>query len=71
MAHGPEPTLEDLLREPIIRKVMASDGYSDEDIRRLMWQAGARGAAFDPVPLPAGAPAARSAIASSACCTAG
>lgn len=42
MAHQREPTLEDLLSEPIIRKVMAVDGYTPDDIRTLMRGAGAR-----------------------------
>ena len=37
-----EPTLDELLNEPMIRKVMAADGYSAEDIRLLMRQANAR-----------------------------
>lgn len=32
----PEPTLDELLSEPIIRQIMASDGVKAEDIRRLM-----------------------------------
>lgn len=42
MAHEREPTLDDLLSEPIIRKVMAVDGYTPDDIRTLMRRAGAR-----------------------------
>lgn len=30
-----EPSLDDLLNEPIIRQLMASDGYTSEDIRSL------------------------------------
>ena len=30
-----EPTLDELLNEPIIREMMAADGYSAEDIRLL------------------------------------
>lgn len=37
-----EPMLDELLEEPIIRKVMLADGYSAEDIRLLISQAGAR-----------------------------
>jgi hypothetical protein len=37
-----ELTLDELLNEPIIRKVMIADGYSAEDIRLLMRQANAR-----------------------------
>ena len=37
-----EPTLDELLNEPMIRKVMAADGHSAEDIRLLMRQAHAR-----------------------------
>jgi hypothetical protein len=37
-----EPMLDELLEEPIIRKVMLADGYSAEDIRLLIRQAGAR-----------------------------
>ena len=39
--HKREPTLDELLNEPIIRKVMAADGYSAEDIR-LFAEAGER-----------------------------
>ncbi|WP_159589762.1 hypothetical protein [Chelativorans xinjiangense] len=42
MAREGEPTLDDLLSEPIIRKVMAVDGYTPDDIRTLMRRAGAR-----------------------------
>ena len=34
-----EPTLNELLAEPIIRQMMASDGVKPDDIRRLMTQA--------------------------------
>jgi len=34
-----EPTLEELLNEPIIRQVMKSDGVRPDDIRRLMEKA--------------------------------
>jgi hypothetical protein len=37
-----EPTLDDLLNEPIIRKAMVADGYCAEDIRLLIRQAYAR-----------------------------
>lgn len=37
-----EPMLDELLEEPIIRKVMLADGYSADDIRLLVTQAGAR-----------------------------
>ena len=37
-----ELTLDELLNEPMIRKVMIADGYSAEDIRLLMRQATAR-----------------------------
>lgn len=37
-----EPTLEDILNEPIIRQVMLSDGVSADDIRLLMRTAAAR-----------------------------
>jgi hypothetical protein len=40
--HQREPTLDELLNEPIIRKVMAADGYNAEDVRVLMRQANAR-----------------------------
>ena len=40
--HKREPTLDELLNEPIIRKVMAADGYSAKDIRLLLRQASAR-----------------------------
>ena len=39
--HQREPTLDELLNEPMIRKVMAADGYSAEDIRLLLRQANA------------------------------
>ena len=39
-----ELTLDELLNEPVIRKVMIADGYSAEDIRLLMRQATARSA---------------------------
>lgn len=42
MVHEREPTLDDLLNEPLIRKVMAVDGFTVDDIRNLMRQAGAR-----------------------------
>jgi hypothetical protein len=42
MLHGREPTLDEILNEPIIRKVMAVDGYTADDIRYLIRQAGAR-----------------------------
>lgn len=37
-----EPVLDELLEEPIIRKVMLADGYSADDIRLLIKEAGAR-----------------------------
>ena len=37
-----EATLDELLSEPIIRKVMARDGVRASDIRRLMRQAKVR-----------------------------
>jgi hypothetical protein len=37
-----EATLDDLLSEPIIRTVMASDGVRGADIRRLFWHVRAR-----------------------------
>ena len=40
------PTLDELLNEPMIRKVMIADGYSANDIRLLMRQATARGFRF-------------------------
>ncbi len=48
-----EPTLDELLNEPMIRKVMAADGYSAEDIRLLMRQANARADAGGHQPRPA------------------
>lgn len=42
MAHEREPTLDEILSEPIIRKIMTVDGYSSDDVRYLMRQAGAR-----------------------------
>ena len=40
--HEREPTLDELLNEPMIRKVMVADGYSAEDVRLLMGSAKAR-----------------------------
>ena len=37
-----EATLDELLSEPIIRKVMASDGVRAADVRRLVQQASIR-----------------------------
>jgi hypothetical protein len=37
-----EPTLEDLLSEPIIQQVMVSDGVRADDVRYLMQTAQAR-----------------------------
>lgn len=34
-----EPTLDDLLSEPIILKVIKRDGYTPDDVRLLMQQA--------------------------------
>jgi hypothetical protein len=34
-----EPTLDELLAEPIIRQVMASDGVKSDDIRKVMYEA--------------------------------
>jgi hypothetical protein len=34
-----EPTLDELLTEPIIRQVMASDGVKSDDIREVMLRA--------------------------------
>lgn len=34
-----EPTLDELLTEPIIRLVMASDGVESDDIRKVMSEA--------------------------------
>jgi hypothetical protein len=42
MTEQREVTLDDLLSEPIIRKVMARDGVRAEDIRRLVQQASVR-----------------------------
>ncbi|TIM79228.1 MAG: hypothetical protein E5Y58_01590 [Mesorhizobium sp.] len=38
MPHEREPTLDEILNEPIIRNVMAVDGYTAEHIRYLMRQ---------------------------------
>lgn len=38
MAHLREATLEDLLSDPVIQAVMASDGVRADDIRQLMKQ---------------------------------
>ena len=40
--HLPEPTLDELLNEPMIRDVMAADHYSADDVRLLLWEASAR-----------------------------
>jgi hypothetical protein len=37
-----EATLDELLSEPIVRKVMASDGVHAADVRRLVQQASLR-----------------------------
>jgi hypothetical protein len=42
MAHEREPTLDELLNEPIIVKVMKRDGYTPDDIRLLVRQARTR-----------------------------
>ena len=42
MTHQREATLDELLSEPIILKVMARDGVRAEDVRRLVQQASAR-----------------------------
>lgn len=42
MTYIREATLEELLSEPIIRKVMARDGVRVDDIRSLMKQASIR-----------------------------
>ncbi|WP_164894017.1 MULTISPECIES: hypothetical protein [unclassified Mesorhizobium] len=39
MAYEREPTLDEILNEPIISKIMTVDGYSSDDIRYLMHQA--------------------------------
>jgi hypothetical protein len=51
-----EPTLDELLNEPIIRQVMLSDGVRADDIRELLRTAGDRDAshgADDSFPAPA------------------
>jgi hypothetical protein len=45
--HLAEPTLDELLSEPMIRKVMAADRYSADDIRLLLSEASARANAGD------------------------
>ncbi|PWJ84246.1 hypothetical protein C7441_106162 [Pseudaminobacter salicylatoxidans] len=42
MAEWNEATLEDLLSEPIILKVMARDGVRVDEVRNLVEQAGMR-----------------------------
>lgn len=42
MADLREATLEDLLSDPVIMAVMASDGVRADDIRQLMKQVGIR-----------------------------
>lgn len=39
MTNQLEPTLDDLLSEPIILKVIKRDGYTPDDVRLLMQQA--------------------------------
>lgn len=34
-----EPSLDDLLNDPVTRLVMARDGFSDEAVRRLITEA--------------------------------
>ncbi|BCH22540.1 hypothetical protein [Mesorhizobium sp. L-8-3] len=38
--HQREPTLDELLNEPIIRQVMIADGHEPDDIRLLMRKVG-------------------------------
>ena len=45
--HLLEPTLDELLNEPMIRKVMAADRYSADDIRLLLTEASTRANAGD------------------------
>ncbi|MEO3997508.1 hypothetical protein [Mesorhizobium sp. CAU 1732] len=42
MLPSTEPTLDELLNEPIIRQLMASDGHTSEDIRALFRQVSKR-----------------------------
>ncbi|RWA98728.1 MAG: hypothetical protein EOS07_11325 [Mesorhizobium sp.] len=42
MTREREPTLDDLLSEPIILTIMAIYGHTADDIRHLMHQVGAR-----------------------------
>lgn len=34
-----EPSLDEVLAEPIVRRLMRRDGHTEESIRRLMWRA--------------------------------
>lgn len=47
-----DPTLEELLREPIIQQMMLSDGIRAEDIRHLLEEAEARTDGAFPAPVP-------------------
>ena len=38
MNKNAEPTLDELLEEPIVRLVMARDGVNDDDVRLVMEQ---------------------------------
>jgi hypothetical protein len=42
MTQGREPTLDDLLSEPVIQTVMEIYGHTADEIRHLMNQVGAR-----------------------------
>lgn len=41
--HQREPTLDDLLNEPIIRQIMIADGHEPDEIRLLMRKVGDAG----------------------------
>jgi hypothetical protein len=38
-----EPSLDEILAEPIVHTIMRRDGADEALIRRLMWRAGATG----------------------------
>ncbi|HKW52071.1 MAG TPA: hypothetical protein VJO12_00145 [Stellaceae bacterium] len=52
-----EPSLDELLSDPVTRLVMARDGFSDEAVRTLIKEARQRLMARDEVPEPAAATA--------------
>ena len=47
-----EPTLEDLLRDPIVHLAMQSDGLDEDTVRQVMKEAALRQAMRSPETLP-------------------